>query len=312
VSDLKLFRIESDKATELSGTSMALERSLQELIEGNMETVLGVRFLAGEFSTGIKHRGRIDSIGIDENGSPVIIEYKRALNENVINQGLFYLDWLLDHRGDFTVLVLEKLGKADADSIDWSNPRLICIAGDFTRYDEHAVQQIDRNIELIRYRRFGDELLALELLTAVTGSAQGEPGPGTGTGSQRPSRPAHRPRSKTVTEYLEQAPSELHKLFDDLEHTLLALGDDVQRKTLKDYIAYKRLKNFACVEVHPQSGTLLAYLKVDPATITLEPGFTRDVTKIGHYGTGNLEVRICSHADLQRALDLLRASYEAS
>ena len=312
MSDLKLFRIEGDKAAELAGRSMALEKDLQELIERNMETVLGVRFLATEFSTGAKHRGRIDSIGIDENGSPVIVEYKRALNENVINQGLFYLDWLLDHRGDFTMLVLEKLGKEASASEDWSNPRLICIAGDFTRYDEHAVQQIDRNVELIRYRRFGDELLALELLTAVTGSAQGEPGPGAGSGSVRSPRPSNRPRSKTVTEYLEQAPSELRKLFEDLEHTLLALGDDVQRKTLQDYIAYKRLKNFACVEVHPQSGTVLVYLKVDPERIVLEAGFTRDVTKIGHYGTGNLEVRIRSHADLQKALSLLQMSYEAS
>jgi RecB family endonuclease NucS len=48
-------------------------------------------------STGKTHRGRIDSLGLDENGCPVIIESKRKLNENVINQGLFYLDWLLDH-----------------------------------------------------------------------------------------------------------------------------------------------------------------------------------------------------------------------
>ena len=50
-----------------------------------------MRFLASEYSTGARHGGRIDSLGIDENSSPVIFEYKRAVNENVINQGLFYL-----------------------------------------------------------------------------------------------------------------------------------------------------------------------------------------------------------------------------
>ena len=35
----------------------------------------------------------MDSIGIDENNCPVIVEYKRSSNENIINQGLFYLDW---------------------------------------------------------------------------------------------------------------------------------------------------------------------------------------------------------------------------
>jgi hypothetical protein len=58
--------------------------------------------------------------------------------------GLFYLDWLMDHRKDFQWLVLEKLGEKDAEAVDWSAPRLVCIAGDFKRYDDHAVKQIQR------------------------------------------------------------------------------------------------------------------------------------------------------------------------
>ncbi|PFR27690.1 hypothetical protein COK19_09685 [Bacillus cereus] len=40
---------------------------------------------------------------------------------------------------------------------------------------------------------------------------------------------------------------------------ILALGDDVQIKILKHYIAFKRIKNFACLEVHPQTGKILLY-----------------------------------------------------
>ena len=98
----------------------------------------------------------------------MIIEYKRATNENVINQGLFYLDWLLDHRAEFRLLVMDKLGEDVSGEIDWTAPRLLCIAGGFTRYDEHAVQQMNRNIELIRYRRFGETLLMLELVTEIS------------------------------------------------------------------------------------------------------------------------------------------------
>ena len=97
MADTKLFRIMPSGVTEHEGHSAAIEKSLQHLIETHLESLLGVRLLASEYSTGKKHKGRIDSLGIDENGCPVIIEYKRALNENVINQGLFYLDWLLDH-----------------------------------------------------------------------------------------------------------------------------------------------------------------------------------------------------------------------
>jgi predicted transport protein len=185
------------------------------------------------------------------------------------------------------------------------------VAGDFTRYDVHAVQQINRNVELVRYRRFGDDLLLLELVNAVTAT-------GAGADSDTSEVPVAKAKGgpvasyKTVSQYLAQAGTELQDRFERLRAELLAMGDDVQEKTLKLYIAFKRLKNFACVEVHPQSGHLLVYVKVDPDSVPLEEGFTRDVRTIGHFGTGDLEIRIHDDADLERALPLIRQSYEAS
>jgi len=112
-----------------------VEKSLQTQMEAHLEDFLGVRFLATEYSTGKTHGGRIDTLGVDENGCPVIIEYKRAMNENVINQGLFYLDWLMDHKAEFILLVMKELGKEVSDTVEWSSPRLLCVAGDFTKYD---------------------------------------------------------------------------------------------------------------------------------------------------------------------------------
>ena len=77
MSDIKLFRLDSDCVREIEGQSVGLEKSLQTLIENNLEAFLGVRFLASEYTTGKTHGGRIDTLGIDENGCPVIIEYKR-------------------------------------------------------------------------------------------------------------------------------------------------------------------------------------------------------------------------------------------
>src|SRR4051794_12850856 len=168
MSDIKLFRISPQEAVEIEGVSLALEKSLQSLIEHHLDAILGVRFLASEYGTGPKHGGRIDTLGIDENGCPVIVEYKRSLNENVVNQGLYYLDWLLDHRAEFELLVLKKFGQEVFDDVEWTAPRLLCIAGQFTKYDEHAVAQMNRNIELIRYRKYGDDLLLFELVNATT------------------------------------------------------------------------------------------------------------------------------------------------
>lgn len=301
MSYIKLFRVGVGKISELEGRSVALEKSLQELMESHLDAFLGVHCLASEYSTGKTHGGRIDTLGIDENGCPVIIEYKRALNENVINQGLFYLDWLLDHRAEFELMVLKQLGQEIADAIEWSAPRLMCIAGDFTKYDAHAVQQINRNIELLRYKRYGDDLLLLELVNSTTAQPAEEVKAG------RPS-----PTYTTVSEYLAKAPDELRDRFEALKSFLVALGDDVQVKTLKFYFAFKRLRNFACVEVHPQKGTLALYLKVNPDSLDLEPGFARDVRTIGHFGTGDLELTLSSDDDLERAKPLILQSYEVS
>ena len=167
MSDIKLFRFSKDKAEELAGRSALVERELHDLMEKHMECFLGIRFVANEHSTGQKHKGRIDSLGLDENCCPVIIEYKRQSNENVINQGLYYLDWLLDHKAEFEMLVLERFGKEVTDDIEWDGTRVLCVAGDFTKFDEHAVAQIGRNIELIRYKYFTDDLLMLEWVNPV-------------------------------------------------------------------------------------------------------------------------------------------------
>ena len=305
MSDIKLFQIGAAKVLELQGQSVAVEKSLQSLIEKNLEDFLGVRFLASEYVTGKTHGGRIDTLGLDENGCPVIIEYKRALNQNVINQGLFYLDWLLDHKAEFILLVMKQLGQPTADKVEWAAPRLMCIAGDFNRYDEHAVSQINRNIELMRYKRYGQDLLLLELVNAKTASTSEEEG-------ALPKQAAAKGQDKTATELLAQAGPALSDRFGAVKEMLLALGDDVQEKTLKYYFAFKRIKNFACIEVHPGSGQLLIYVKVDPNTVALETGFTRDVRKIGHFGTGELEIRITSDADIKKAEPLLLKSYEVS
>lgn len=306
MGDIKIFRLNENNVEELVGQALAVEKSLQTIIERNLDTFLGIRFLASEYSTGKKHAGRIDTLGIDENNSPVIIEYKRSVNENVINQGLFYLDWLLDHKAEFELMVMRRFGEEVSNAIDWSSPRLLCIAGGFTKYDEHAVEQINRNIELYVYKHYEDGLLLLDLVNATTAQTVHINDDTTALTTNRNTK------VKTVSDYLEQSNKQLINRFEALRLYMLALGDDVQVKILKHYIAFKRIKNFACLEVHPQSDKILLYLKVDPKHVGLQIGFTRDVSNIGHYGTGDLEVIITSDEDIEKAKDLINMSYDVS
>jgi predicted transport protein len=114
---------------------------------------------------------------------------------------------------------------------------------------------------------------------------------------------------KSFSELLVDLPGPTRQLLDSLADYTLSLGDDVQRKDLRLYAAFKRLKNFATVVLHKKN-CLLLYLHVDPATALAVLPKARDVTGIGHWGTGNLEVTISSMADLDAAKPFINAAYE--
>ncbi len=297
MADIKLFGIKGG-VKELPSKQVTLEKELQKLLEENMSTFFGVTFLKSEYRI---TNGRMDSIGIDENNCPVIFEYKRSVNENVINQGLFYLDWLLDHKADFKLLVMETLGKDKAESIDWSMPCVICIANDFTKFDEHAVNQMQRNIKLVRYRKFGDELIAFEHLNAP----QVQPIVIDDTVASLPKKSGW--KDKDFKQYFSEAGEKNQNLFYSIREYILSLGDDIAENQLKLYVAFKKAKNFVCVEVYQSS--LQLHLKLNPDTVDLVPGFIEDVRAKGHWGTGDLRVIIKSTEDFEKAQHLIDRAY---
>lgn len=296
MADIKLFKIDNG-VEELPATLVSLEKELQTLIEKNMPTFFGVTFLKSEYTT--SNGGRIDSLGIDENNCPVIFEYKRASNENVINQGLFYLDWLLDHKADFELLVMRILGKEFSDKLDWTMPRLICVAADFTKYDEYAVKQINRNIDLVRYKKFGKELLMLDLINSNVVNTIKD------AVDQQLTKQS---TDKTFVEQLQSTSEKLRELYYSIRDYILALGDDVTENNLKLYSAFKKIKNIICVEVRMKS--IMLYLRINPDEIALESGFSRDVRNIGHWGTGELEITVKNVEDFEKAKDYIEKAYE--
>lgn len=256
------------------------------------------------------------SIGLDENNCPVIIEYKRHSNENVINQGLYYLDWLLAHRAEFRLLVMETCGRKLASNIEWKGARVLCIAADFNRYDEHAVAQIGRNIELIRYKYFGDDLLMLEWVNPVQNNAakpskkqttSGSTSDITATDTDSESEYDSTGNKQSAAAQLRAMPQEQQELYRELTDFVNSLGEDVIIKELQLYIAFRRMKNFACL--CPMKDWFKIWLRLDPDTVELEENFSRDVRGCGHWGTGDLEISLHTLDDLEKARPLLERAY---
>ena len=301
MSDINLFRI-APKVEPIELRAVKLEKEVQTLIEDNMEVFFGVRFVKSEhaisFADGVGVQGgRIDSLGIDENNCPVIFEYKRDSNENVINQGLFYLDWLIDHRADFKLLVMEKLGKDSADAIDWSSPAVYCVANAFGKYDLHAVKQMNRNIRLVRYANSGD-LIMFEYLNA--------PSIHPISTSISETSPAGKKSDKTYSQQYEETSDALREIVDEVRRYMSEQGDDVSESTLKLYLAIKKVRNIVCIEVNKTR--VILHLKLDPDTVELG-GVVSDARNKGHWGTGGLEISLKTLDELESVKPLLDRTY---
>lgn len=189
----------------------------------------------------------------------------------------------------------DDLGVHAAAQVLWSAPRLICVAGDFTRYDIHAVREHRHAIDLVRYRYFGSEHVGLETVASFAGRAAAP-------------RVGSRSRGTAKAQRTATGGGGMAELAVALDEVLLGLGEDLTRVSNQTYTAYRRMQNYACL-VPPKKAKLLVYLKADPATVDLVPGFARDVRGLGHHGTGDLELTLQSERDLERAADYFRQSY---
>lgn len=298
---MPIFQLTDQMAQQIRPSSFSSERELQRLFEKNLEELLGVRFIATEFATGDRQRGRIDTLGVDQDGTPTIIEYKKTSTDNVINQGLFYLDWLVDHKGDFAMAANQALNE-DVD-VDWSSPRLILIAEGFNEYDKYAVNRIGANIELWTYRLFAGGLLQLDPLFVPEASRIRAGSSVRGKGREIAGE------EYTLETHLEGKSSEVQELMMLLRERLLELGEesDIVEKANKNYVAYKHGKNFC--EVNPQTSGLKIWVDIDPSELEDPEGIGRDVTDVGHHGTGQVEVRLDQPERLDYVMSLVKQAY---
>lgn len=104
-------------------------------VEANLGLLFGLQFVKSEFDL---HGLRIDTLAFNRKDmSFVIIEYKRDRNFSVIDQGIAYLNLMLNNKADFILEYNEAAqnkSNIKRNDLDWSQSRVIFIAPEFTKY----------------------------------------------------------------------------------------------------------------------------------------------------------------------------------
>ncbi|MFH1877508.1 MAG: DUF5655 domain-containing protein [Candidatus Omnitrophota bacterium] len=305
---MPLFEISGQKLTPVEQTNFNIEKELQGLIEKNLGTIFNCQFIVSEFTTGALHAGRIDTLALSEDSNPVIIEYKKIESSDLINQSLFYLSWIQDHRGDFEIAVQKQIGHKI--EVDWSDIRVICMAPNYKKYDLHAVQVMGANIELWKYRRFSNSTIYLEEVFKKSCSLSEM-----GNANKNPvmvaaGKKAFQTRmlgGHSFEKTLEGKPAKIKELALSIQDYIMGLDASMEQSPKKYYIAYKISQNIVCMEI--QKKNIRLFLKLSPSDIHTAPDNYKDVSNIGHFGTGDVEFTITSEKDLEIVKPYIEMAY---
>lgn len=305
---MPLFEISNNKLLPAEQKNFTLEKELQTLIEENLKETFNCRFVASEFSTGAQHAGRIDSLALSEENNPVIIEYKKVESSGLINQSLFYLHWIQDHKGDFEIAVQKNLGK-DA-RVDWSDIRVICIAPNYKKYDLHAVQVMGANIELWRYRLFSNNSLYLEEILYPSKSASTISSLNKQSVVLEADKKAATVRvmpTYSIEEHFKGKSEEMLGLMHYIREFIVGLDAAIEEVPKKFYIAYKSSQNIVCME--GKSRHVKLWVKLKPTDVQKPLKIYRDVSQIGHFGTGDVEFTVSTQAEFDDVKEYIKLAY---
>jgi predicted transport protein len=294
---MPIFQENNGELKKLKSFAIDKEKKLQELVEKNLMEVLDMHFLETEYTT--TFGGRIDTLAVDTNGAPVIIEYKRNKNDNVINQSLSYLKWLQAQKVEFfEMLVFKKLGSIFTETmkIDWQNPRVICIAESYSKFDIDTVEIIPIRIELFKYRYYENDIFSLEPLNTSEQKSSGK----TTTENSLKS-----PIDYSVDQHLLKPTEKIKEIFHELRSRIFAIDENIKEKATSLYIGYRVTKTFA--EIHLGKNQIKMYLRPidynDPKKI---------VEKIpdGYNWTLNQRIYVKNIEELDYVFGLIEQSYQ--
>jgi predicted transport protein len=251
---MALFKIdENEKIKKMEIGQFNNEKELQRLCEKNLEELFQVKFVATEFPFADEYSGRLDTIGLDYKDNPVIIEYKFDKNQAVLSQALFYMDWLVNHKGDFEMAAKAKLGVNT--QIKWDNPKMILVAQDYNKYDKYAVNQIGYDIYLYKYIYYKSGSLYLENINVQDNKKYHIK---ENNGNLDNNGEKYIRKEYDFDYHLSKGNDDVQSLLKILHEKIIGISDQIEIRYPGLYIAYRTTRNFA--EVHIFKSKITVYV----------------------------------------------------
>lgn len=277
-----------------------LEREIQLIFENNLQEIMGLELVKSEFT--IKNK-RIDTLAFDKQTQAfIIIEYKRDKNYSVVDQGLTYLNLMLQNRAEFILTYNETLKETlHSKNIDWSQSRVAFVSPSFTENQISASDFKDFGIELWEVKQFENNFISINSIKKSS-SAQ----------SIKPLL-ENSEKLKEVKEHIKVYTEEDHfkngsdftvELYEKFKSSILNLADNIEIIPQKFYIAFKKGSNISDIEI--QKKGLKIFINAKKGSLNDPKELVKDVSNIGHRGNGDYQIHIENDNDLEYIMSLIK------
>lgn len=298
---MQLFQHKKHKLSSLKENPFKLERDIQKIVEGNLNQVSGYQFVKSEF---IIKNNRIDTLAFDEeNHSFVIIEYKRDRNYSVVDQGVSYLNLMLEYKADFIVEYNESQKQnLKRSNVDWSQSKVVFVAPSFTDFQRQSSSFKDLPIELWEIKRFDNDIIVINPIK----KSQSAPSikQVQNKGESEISKVAREIKVYTEEDHLTSKSDEVLELYEVFKNAILNLSSDIEISAKKLYLAFKKDKNVA--DVHIQQKGLKIWINLHHGELDDPKLLAKDVSKVGHWGNGDYELNVSDTTNLEYIMSLIK------
>lgn len=299
---MQLYQSKANNLVELVEQPFRLEREIQTLFEQSLTEFTGLIFVKSEFT--IKSN-RIDTLAFDsESQAFVIIEYKRERNYSVIDQGVSYLNLMLEYKADFIVEYNETQDKPlKRQDVDWSQSRIMFVSPSFTDFQKQSTNFKDLGIELWEIKRYQDGIISVNPLQKAKSA------PSIKQVKTSESEDIQK-IAKEIVQYdedyhLANKSDDIKELYEQFRDAILNLIPDTELNAKKLYVAFKKhKKNYLYIEF--QRKLLRITLNAKMGDIEDSKGLFRDVSSIGHWGVGDYQTDVIDDEDLEYILSLIK------
>jgi len=299
---MALYKIQGNELSYIEEKPFKTEKEIQRLTEKNLKLIFGLEFVRSEF---VIKNFRLDTLAFDTRSQAfVIIEYKRDKNFSVIDQGYSYLSLMLNYKAEFILAFNEKFSKTlNKQDIDWSQSKVIFIAPSFTNFQKEAINFKDLPIELWVVKRYKNDIVFYEQIKLMGAKEK------TVLSNKIVESVSKEIRVYTEEDLLVNVKEEIKELYERFKTAILNLGD-LEIKANKYYISFLSGRNI--VDIQPQTKSLKIWINLSQGELNDPYNIARDVSKIGHHGNGDYEIKVDNDDNLEYILSLIKQAIKKS